>query len=194
MASKATVLTVMMLLTGIAAPQVLLAECEFSIALLDTVECVLSIVPPDTAVILGDDDPFVLHVCVDSGAVDLMGYNITVQFDESLLEVLEVEEGALPANSGHETFFYWLNEGSGDNFVLINGAILGKTVNGPGVLFDITFMALAEGLSDIEIISSDLRNNLNAQIAHSDSSGSVCIIIPVGTEESSWGLIKMIFR
>lgn len=148
----------------------------------------LGISPADTCVIAGSI--FELDVYIDSGAVNLMGWNITIGYDSTLLAVVDVLEGTLPADSGHPTFFSWLNEGEDDDFIFVNGSILGKTVDSPGVLVTIVFEALKVGNCEICIDDSDLRNNLNRSITHTRSCGNLMIEEPIGTEPATWGRIK----
>jgi len=151
-------------------------------------QCVLSVLPADTTVCRGE--VFRMSVFVDDGAVNLMGYDVTVSFDGALLGVVDVVEGSLPAGSGYPTFFRWLNEGEDDDFVFVNGSILGKTVDGPGVLFSILFEALDVGAVSVCVMESELRNGLNRSIIHTTECGAVTIEEPIGAADSSWGTIK----
>ena len=153
-----------------------------------TAQCVLSVLPADTTLCRGD--VFSMSVYVDDAAVNLMGYDVTVSFDGALLGVLGVVEGSLPAESGYPTFFRWINEGEDDDFVFVNGSILGKTVDGPGVLFSILFEALDVGAVSVCVQESELRNGLNRSIIHTTVCGSVTIEEPIGAADSSWGTIK----
>lgn len=155
-------------------------------------QCVLSVLPADTTICRGE--VFRMSVHVDSAAVNLMGYDITVSFDATRLGVIDVVEGSLPAGSGYPTFFRWLNEGEDDDFVFVNGSILGKTVDGPGVLFSILFEALEVGVVSVCVEESELRNGLNRQIIHTTACGSVTIEEPIGAVDSSWGTIKALVK
>ena len=148
----------------------------------------LGISPADTCVMAGFI--FELDVYINTGAVNLMGWNITIGFDSSLIAVVDVLEGSLPADSGNETFFFWLNEGDVDDSILVNGSILGKTVDSPGVLVTIVFEALTVENCEICIEASELRNNLNRPINHTRSCGYLMIEEPIGTEQATWGSIK----
>ena len=99
---------------------------------------------PDTTVVTTDMQ-FSLEVVVNDTVESLMGYDVTVQYDRSFLEVVSVREGALLRDSGHTTFFYWLNRACGCDFLIVNGSILGDVVDGPGALIKITFKAIKFG-------------------------------------------------
>jgi hypothetical protein len=157
---------------------------------IDEAPCTLSVSPPDTLVFLGSE--FWMDIAVNEGAVNLMGYDIVIAFDYSLLQVQDIVEGSLPANSGHQTFFhYWGNEGPE---VHVTGSIMGNTVNGPGVLFSIKFAALALGTDILSVSSSELRDDTNTSISHATEEARVVIEQMIGAEESTWGRVKMLFR
>jgi hypothetical protein len=153
-----------------------------------TADCHLRILPEDTTVCTGET--FEVNVHVNEGAVNLMGYNITVSFDTALLCIEEVYEGSLPINSGHPTFFRWLNEGDDDDCIFVNGSILGNTVEGPGVLFTIKFKAGKVGTDSLCVVDSELRNNFNRAITHTPHCGTITIETEVGTIDTPWGVIK----
>jgi len=148
----------------------------------------LRILPADTIMCVGDI--FEIDVYIDSFVVNLMGWDLIVEYDEAILDVVDVVEGTLPKDSGHPTFFFWLNEDADDGTLEVNGSILGKTVDSPGVLVTITFEATAIGFCSICFVESELRNNLNRPISHTTHCGDLMIEIPIATSEASWGRIK----
>jgi len=139
--------------------------------------------PPSLLVLPAETNTAVFHefqieIAANEAIDGLMGYDVTVDFDDSYLEVLAVEEGALPANSGFGTFFRWMNPGCGCDSVYVNGAILGNTVDGPGALFTITFRAIRAGTTTIGIRRSDLRNGANERLLHFRHDAQVLIEYP----------------
>ena len=121
---------------------------------------------------------FEVEIAVNDEIDSLMGYNITIDFDASYLQVLNVEEGSLPEDSGFSTFFRWMNPGCNCDSVFVNGSILGNIVDGPGTLFTITFRAISVGTTTISIRSSDLRSGVNERLAHSTRDAVVVIDYP----------------
>ena len=150
----------------------------------------LRILPADTVMYVGDI--FEIDVYIDSFVVNLMGWDLIVEYDESILDVVDVEEGSLPKDSGHPTFFCWLNEDADDGTIEVNGSVLGKTVDSPGVLVTITFEAIEVGSCALCFVESELRNNLNRSISHTTHCGDLMIEIPIATGEASWGRIKRV--
>ena len=152
----------------------------------------ISVLPDTKVVTIGMQ--FTLDVTVNDSVDSLMGYDVAVGFDRSYLEVVRVDEGSLPATSGYATFFRWLNEACSCDSILVNGSILGNTVDGPGTLFTITFKALKLGKANVAILRSDLRNDVNQQLAHCSEDALVIIEPPIGTESCSWSRVKTLYR
>jgi len=151
----------------------------------------LSLAPDTTKVDI--ENIFEINVAAGPDSVDLMGYHIKIDFDPEYLQLISCSEGALPADSGEETFFHWKKESSGD-IISINGAILGAVVKTPGDIISVELKALKAGTTTMEITYSDIRDEENMEIGH-DTEGAVIIITPeVDTEEASWGVLKSKYR
>jgi hypothetical protein len=129
-----------------------------------------------------ENEIFDVAVCIPAGITNLMGYDVAVTFDSSVIEILNVKEGPLP-KSAPSTFFQWLNpEGPADS-VHVNGALFGHTVDGPGDLFTLTFKGLhddAVTTTNICIAYSALRDGANHDIGHERKCGFVEISAPTG--------------
>ncbi len=147
-------------------------------------DAVVTIEPPGSLMILpAETDAYVftqfqLEIAVNDEIDSLMGYDITVDFDASHLQVLNVEEGSLPGGSGFGTFFRWMNPGCGCDSVFVNGSILGHVVDGPGTLFTITFRAISVGTTAVTIRRSDLRNGVNERLLHTRRNAVAVIDYP----------------
>ena len=180
MQKKLTILCLMMIVIPFLFPTLAGAE-----------RCI-SVLPDTTVVGLGMQ--FSLEVVVNDTVKSLMGYDVTVEFDRSFLEVVSVREGALLRDSGHTTFFYWVNQACGCDFIVVNGSILGDVVDGPGALFKITFKSINFGTIPVSIHESDIRNDQNQSLIHRTQNGVVIIEPPIGTENSSWSRAKNLYR
>ena len=131
--------------------------------------------PEVTEVLTGGD--FWVDVSVDAELLGLTGYDLTIDYDEDVLEVLDVVEGALPQSSG-ESFFYWTSGPSPESAIVINGAVLGGSVDGPGVLARLHFSALGAGWSPLEFLAFELRDIENAPIPATAIGGHVIVRNP----------------
>ena len=118
---------------------------------------------------------FAIGICVQAGITDLMGYDVSVAFDSSVVELMGAFEGPLPDAVSDTTFFWWFDPGVKSNTVHVNGAILGATVDGPGMLFTIVFKARSgpPGTTDVCITYSDLRDGVNDPIVHERKCGLI---------------------
>jgi hypothetical protein len=152
----------------------------------------ISVQPDMTVTTIGTI--FSLEVAVNDTVESLMGYDITIAYDDSHLQIVDVEEGSLPADSGEETFFSWLNSGCDCDSILVNGSILGATINGPGALFTMTFKAIKVGSVDVSIQRSDIRDGDNQKLSHRREHTTVVIEQPIGTEKSTWSSLKYLYR
>jgi len=128
--------------------------------------------PAATDVWTGDD--FWVEISVNDELLGLTGYDLAIDFDEGVLEVLDVVEGALPQTSG-ASFFYWTSGPSPENAIVINGAVLGAAVDGPGVLARLHFSALVPGVSPLEFLTFELRDIENAVIPATAVDGVVTV-------------------
>ena len=123
-----------------------------------------------------------------------MGYDVTIAFDTSLVELVGVDEGSLPASGGATTFFHWFDAGVASDTVHVNGAVLGTTVDGPGVLFFITFKALFPGITPVTFVSTEIRDNFNVDIPHDTIDGSITVEKSIPVRSATWGSIKTRYR
>jgi hypothetical protein len=152
----------------------------------------LAVVPESQVVIV--DDEFEVEITVDSTLSSLMGYDVTVSFDASIIEFVDAEEGPLPMSASATTFFYWWQPGGAADTVAVNGAVLGTTVDGPGTLFKLKFKAKMVGTTTIEITRSDLRTGTNTAISHTTKLGTVIVDEDIPVESVTWGRLKSKFR
>ncbi len=137
-----------------------------------------------------------VHVTINDEVVGLTGFDLEIDYDETLLEVLDVDEGPLPGSNGDETFFFWTQVGIPSDGILIQGAVLGASVDGPGVLASLNFGAVTPivgGNSPVEFVWVDLRDIENAAITVTPEGG--VIIVPISPVESaSWTRVKALYR
>lgn len=152
---------------------------------------IISIEP--LTVFVEPDDLFALDVNISGQVLGVTGYDLIIDFDETLLEVVNVVEGSLPASSP-PTYFWWTDEGTESQAIVINGAVLGHSVDGPGTLAELRFHALAVGVTPIHFVSVDLRDLDNSAIAVTPLDGEVTIEWVTPVEPSSWSRIKTLFR
>jgi hypothetical protein len=150
---------------------------------------------PDS-IMVAHGSTFTLDIVVSADMTGLMGYDISVTFDGSVIHLQDATEGSLPATSGYETFFRWLNPPPPADSVHVNGAILGNTVDGPGALFTLEFIGYAPstiGTTDVIIAVSTIRDGVNQDIVHTVAHGWVQVSAPIATESVTWGAVKSLY-
>ena len=152
----------------------------------------LQVAPNDTTVV--DGTTFQIRIVANSSITSLMGYDVTIAFDTSLVELVGVDEGSLPGSGGATTFFHWFDAGVASDTVHVNGAVLGTTVDGPGVLFLITFKALFPGITPVTFVSTEIRDNFNVDIPHDTIDGSITVEKSIPVQTVTWGSIKTRYR
>ena len=150
------------------------------------------VVPPSTVV--APDSMFQIEIAIDDLVVSLMGYDLSLEFDSSIVELVSVDEGPLPQSGPSGSFFHWFGAGLPSDEVWVNGAVLGTTVDGPGVLFTITFKAVKNGITPVTFISTHMRDGLNVPISHHSTNGEINVDKSVPVRDVTWGEIKAVFR
>ena len=119
----------------------------------------ISVTPAAPSATVGEN--FTLSVEV-SGASDLYGYQFDIGFDPTVLEAISVTEGPFLGMGGPTIFV----PGAIDNTTgsitanadILNGAVSGVT--GDGDLLDISFVALAQGTSGVQIFNVTALDSL----------------------------------
>ena len=137
-----------------------------------------------------------VDVVINDEVLGLTGFDLEINYDETLLELLDVDEGPLPGSNGDDTFFFWTQMGIPSDGLLIQGAVLGASVDGPGILASLQFGAVTPivgGTSPVDFVWVDLRDIANAAIAVTPENGA--ITVPVSPVESaSWTRVKAFYR
>ncbi len=116
---------------------------------------------------------FTVDVVVNEEVTDLTGFDLLIDFDETVLGVVDVAMGQLLADYPGSPFFYWTDAGTVSDALLINGAALGGSLDGPGVLATITFSCLANGLTDLEFAMVEFRDIDNLPLPVTSEDGVV---------------------
>ena len=142
-----------------------------------------------------EDSVVCVDVAVDELVQGITGYHLEIDFDQTLLDVISVEEAELPTGYPGETFLFWSMVGDPPDTLLIDGGFLGGSVDGPGSLVTICFHAVAPGLTPLEFFNVEIRDLDNVVIPVGDVPGVIEIVAePTAVNRESWGVIKARFR
>lgn len=134
---------------------------------------VVSIVPPDTCVTVGDT--LEVTIFADANILGLKCHTIKTSFDSTVLSVVDVSEGSL-LKSGGTTFWDW--EMVSSDILEITNALMGAGlyVDGPGTLAVISFEAIGVGKGSVILDSTELWHNYPEEpISHTTADGVVCV-------------------
>ena len=80
-----------------------------------------------------------VNITVNDEVLGLTGFDLLIDYNEAILNLYSVQQGPLPSSGGDDTFFFWTDAGQPSDAILIQGAVLGASVDGPGVLATIVF-------------------------------------------------------
>jgi len=116
---------------------------------------------------------FSVDVVINDEVLDLTGFDLLIDFDETILGVADVTMGQLLDDYPGSPFFYWTDVGTVSDALLINGAALGGSIEGPGVLATITFECLTNGLTDLEFEMVEFRDIDNLPLPATSQDGEV---------------------
>jgi hypothetical protein len=115
-----------------------------------------------------------------SDVVDLYGWEFTLKWDPTFLDVLNVTEGGF-LKSGGDTFFWPIMNNTG-GYILVDCTLTGNIsgVNGSGTLTIVEFKVKSAGQSILDLYDTKLVNSLEQSIAHISNDGYVTTSNPVG--------------
>ncbi|MBN2565979.1 MAG: hypothetical protein JXB46_09755 [Candidatus Eisenbacteria bacterium] len=138
---------------------------------------------------------FSIDVAINVSLTGLTGYSLAMAIDPAIVRFIDAVEGPLPSSEGADTYFYWTLEGAESDTLVINGAVLGDWIDGPGVIATVSFLAFFQGTSEVEFAAVDLRDIDNNAI-YALSQDAVVVVLPGGSssENTSWTSIKTMFR
>jgi hypothetical protein len=110
-----------------------------------------------------------------SDVVDLYGWEFTLKWNPTFLDVLNVTEGEF-LKSGGDTFF-WPITNNTDGCILADCTLTGNIsgVNGSGTLAIVEFKAEGAGQSILDLYDTKLVNSLEQPIDHTANDGTVTV-------------------
>ncbi len=115
-----------------------------------------------------------------SDVVDLYGWEFTLKWNPTFLDVLNVTEGEF-LKSGGDTFF-WPIMNNTEGYILADCTLTGNIsgVNGSGTLAIVEFKVEGAGESILDLYDTKLVNSLEQPMDHTSNDGYVTTSKPVG--------------
>jgi hypothetical protein len=117
---------------------------------------------PENSYFSGDEQ-YTVSVMLDS-VEDLLGASLVLTYDPAVVAPVAVTSGQFLNDGPCSLFFQWLNAGDPAGTIEIDSAMLGCTIDGGGVLMEITFAGVGAGSSQLAVQFADLRDSQNAPI------------------------------
>ncbi|MBU8871637.1 MAG: cohesin domain-containing protein [Gemmatimonadales bacterium] len=172
--------------------------------LLATVLFLLTVVvnPPTSAqtvyVTPSDSQPeveeFTVDIVLGSEGHEIMGMEISISFNEHIVQLDGIDPGPWFTGLDHEWFF-WDYTHPDTELIYFTGSSLGSGVTTDGVVATCRFTALGPGISTLDFLGVDLRNSQNVRLVADHSSGdSITIDSAIPTTDASWEHIKALFQ
>lgn len=128
---------------------------------------------------------------IDAGTSDLRGFSLVLEYDDQVIQPLNVYVGSLVSGAACPNFLNWVVVG---NTIEVDAANLGCSIAGPGAILTVVFEGWISGTSDIQVLQGDLRTGTNESIAFSSVPASVDYDCAVATNPLSWGALKAWYR
>lgn len=152
----------------------------------------VTIIPPDTAVTVGDE--FCVRARVDAFP-DLEGAQLIYGFDPLRLVRQAVSAGDVftGAPGGYVDFLMPDVTAPADS-IWYEAAVLTGNTAGPGLLAFLCFRAIAEGDAHLACGRVDLRDSFNQQTLAACADAVVHILGPTPARSMSWGRLKIRYR
>jgi hypothetical protein len=102
--------------------------------------------PSDSSIFL--DDSLWVDVWVDGGVADFKTYQVLMNYDPAVVELLDLKQGPLFFDSPHVTFFR--NRSEGDSLDVLDSVMgAGLVAGGPGSIIRLKFRGVGHGISPL---------------------------------------------
>lgn len=131
---------------------------------------ILYIDPSENVVLVSQN--FTVNILI-SNVADLYGFEFKLRYNTTILDILNITEGNFLKKGG--TTFFYKERNTAEGYIYVISTLLGPIpgVDGSGMLATITFKAIGNGVSIIDLYDTKLRDNQPRPISHITIDGSV---------------------
>ncbi len=148
----------------------------------------------DPSISAPQEPEFTVALAIGTGGQQIVGLEVEIGFDPTLVELHGVDAGTWVTGSGLE-YFFWDHTEPGADTIHLTMAFLGASRTGSGQLAVCRFAALAVGVCPLEFLSLDVRGPDNVDLGFTHSEGDKIVIdAAIGAEEVTLGRVKALYR
>lgn len=141
-----------------------------------------------------EESDFTVDILLDTAGCEVMGIEISLSFNEYIVQLDGIDPGPWFTGMSHEWFF-WDYTHAETELIHFTGSSLGSGVATGGVVAVCRFTALEAGICPLDFLGVDIRDSHNNRLDADHSSGdSIVIDAAVSTPGVSLDRIKALYR
>lgn len=147
--------------------------------------------PPES---IPAEESFTLAIVLDCADAGVLGVEIALSFDASLVRLEGIDPGAWFTGSGVDWFF-WDYTHPGTELIHFTGSLLGSASAADGELAVCRFTALDPGVSPLDFLTVEVRDFQNQDLDAAHSYGDRIVIDQAIPDRAvGFGSLKAIYR
>jgi len=137
---------------------------------------------------------FTVSFYLDSDYQDVMGVEVELTFDETIVQLDQITIGDWFTSPGRE-YFFWDYTTPGTDRIHFTGALFDEGQVANGVLGICHFSVLSPGICPVDFVDVDVRDSNNQDYGANHTTGDQIIIdYAIGNETLSFGRVKTLYR
>lgn len=133
---------------------------------------------------------FQVDLQLTTNGVTVQGLDVVFSYDPTIVQLDGVSGGGWLTGSGLD-FYLWIDPASSLGFVHVTTALLGMGSSTDGAVLTLDFTALAAGISPLDFVSFDLRDDTNMLLPAATNSIGDQIVIEEAIPNEVWSIGAM---
>jgi hypothetical protein len=131
---------------------------------------------------------------VTDAVIDLKAYELIVDFDPTIIQLLGATAGDVLTNPGNPFQSFLVPDYSTPaDTAWYDAAMLIGNTQGPGTLVHLQFKALSPGTSNVTWRKADFRNSFNVSSLPTQVSGIVHVVGPTASRPTTWSALRALY-
>lgn len=141
------------------------------------------------------EDQFTVPIAIECAGLDVKGIEVSVTFDPILVRLDAITAGSWYADATQPFFFFDYTETAPAGEIHFDSAVLDGTLSGAGDLAICHFTKLEFGVTPLDFVDLDVRDQNNNVLDFTYSTGDHILLDPViADRERTFGAVKSLFR